>query len=122
MRTTVLLLVAGAAVFWAGSTHSQTPVPPKPAEGAQPAAVAGVERPFAHPVYVQSKAGQQIMQVAHVLEKAEVRRLAGRSFVVGTVMKDPPRDLTQKYCVGDTVWVPLDDVAQMIELTPQPKP
>src|SRR5207249_2587312 len=95
----------------------QTPVAqPKAAEGAPPAAA---ERPFAGPVYVQGKASYQ---VAHVLEKAEVRRLAGRSFVVGRVMKDPPMRLTDDPFVGETVWVPLDDVAQMIELTPRPKP
>ena len=42
--------------------------------------------------------------------------------VVGTVMKNPPRDITDDIFGGDTVWVPLDDVAQMVELTPRPKP
>ena len=119
MRTTAFLLMAGAAVFWAGTaTHSRAPAQPKPAEGPVPK----VERPFTGPVYVQSKAPGQVMPVAHTLEKAEVRRLAGRSFVVGTIMKDPPRQLTDNPLAGEKVWVPLDDVAQMIELTPRPKP
>jgi hypothetical protein len=59
--------------------------------------------------------------VATTLEKAEVRQLGGRAFIVGRVMKDPPYQITKDQFAGATVWVPVDAVTQLIELE-QPKP
>jgi hypothetical protein len=56
--------------------------------------------------------------IAYTLEKGEVRRLGGRDFIVGRVMKDPPFRITREKFSGATVWVPLDAVTELVELEP----
>jgi hypothetical protein len=146
MRTTVLLLVAGVAAFWAGTTQSQTAVPPeggqpirrlgnppvgedrpaqKLARVLQPVVAAGVERPFTAPVYVTVKT-TTLVTTMHVLEKAEVRQLGGKSFLVGTVMdlaNQQQKLANAEGLAGNMMWVPVDNIAEFVELkTWVPKP
>jgi hypothetical protein len=48
-----------------------------------------------------------------MLKDARVRSLGGRSFVVGLVVES---DMVQSPFVGNTVWIPLEDVTQMVEM------
>jgi hypothetical protein len=56
--------------------------------------------------------------ISYTLEKAEVRHVDTRAFVVGRVMKDAPYKITREQFAGATVWVPVDTVTQLIELEP----
>jgi hypothetical protein len=56
--------------------------------------------------------------VSDTLEKAEIRQLGGRAFVVGQVMKNSPYKITKEEFGGATVWVPVDTITQLIELEP----
>jgi hypothetical protein len=53
-------------------------------------------------------------QVAATLEQAQIRQLGGRRFIVGKVVKGSP--YTKDTFSGGTVWIPVDDVTQLVEL------
>lgn len=53
-------------------------------------------------------------KVAATLKDARVRMLGDRSFVVGLEVEG--QKITKGSYVGKTVWIPLDDVIEMIEL------
>jgi hypothetical protein len=62
------------------------------------------------PVLVLSKQSG----VAATLEQARIRSVGGRQFVVGKEMKDS--SYTKANFAGGTIWIPLDDVTQLVEL------
>ena len=98
-----LFLVGSLHLFW----------PPAKVDAQAPASAPGLS---GKPVVVLAKGGD-----GYTLEKAEVRQLGGRAFVVGRVMKDDPYHITKEQFGGATVWVPVDAVTQIVELEP-PKP
>lgn len=51
------------------------------------------------------------------LKDARIRTIAGRSFVVGVEVEGPR--ITRGTFAGKVVWLPLDDVRQMVELDDQ---
>jgi hypothetical protein len=51
--------------------------------------------------------------VSATLKDARIRSLGGRSFVVGVEVEGPR--LTKPSLPGMVVWIPLDDVIQMVE-------
>ena len=53
-------------------------------------------------------------KVEATLKDARVRSLGGRSFVVGLAVEGPK--ITRPSFTGAVVWIPLDDVIQMIEV------
>jgi hypothetical protein len=53
-------------------------------------------------------------QVGATLKGARLRTLGGRSFVVGTVVEGP--NITRATFLGKVVWIPVDDVTQLIEV------
>jgi hypothetical protein len=92
-----LLLLGGLHLFW-----------PSARAGADAPAAAGLS---GKPVVVLGKD-----QIAYTLEKAEVRQLGGRAFLVGREMKDPPLQITKERFAGCLIWVPVDSVTEIIEL------
>jgi hypothetical protein len=91
----VLAAVAGGLASCAAQTKRATPAPAAPPE----ADLAGKV------VFVQTQ------REAATLEKARVRRLGDRDFIVGRVAKDDT--LTKPQFVGSTLWLPLSDVTRM---------
>ena len=65
------------------------------------------------PILVESTNG-----VALTMERAEVRKLGSKEFLVGLEMKDAPYKLTNEQFGGSTVWVPVDAIKQIVELKP----
>jgi hypothetical protein len=53
-------------------------------------------------------------KVGATLKEARIRTLGGRAFVVGVEVEGPK--MTNPMFLGRTVWVPLDDVIQMVEV------
>jgi hypothetical protein len=53
-------------------------------------------------------------KVAYVLEQPRIRSAGGRSFVVGK--SKAGTSLVKDQFAGNTIWIPLDKVTQMIEL------
>ena len=56
--------------------------------------------------------------VAATLKDARIRSLGGRSFVVGLEVKAP--NFTKGTYVGMVVWIPVNDVIQMVEVSKAP--
>jgi hypothetical protein len=104
-RSTALLLCAAAFLTLGYLLRPAPPAvaapAPGPAEGRLPAG----------PVLVLAKE-----KGGYTLEKAELRRVAGRAFLVGKEMKDSP--YTKPTFGGLVVWVPLDSVTTLVELEP----
>jgi hypothetical protein len=48
------------------------------------------------------------------LEQARIRSAGGRHFIVGKEVKDS--SYVRSHFGGATVWIPLDDVKQLVEL------
>lgn len=72
-----------------------------------PSVQAGADAPAApalsgKPLFLQAKDN-----VAYTLEKAQVRQLGGRAFVVGVELKNSPYQITKEQFGGATVWVPV---------------
>jgi hypothetical protein len=89
------LLVLGAVMLV--RSVGATPAPPK-------------KNPFA---------GKYLLVMARdsvtvTLDKAELRELGGRAFLVGKEMKESP--YTRQRFGGGTVWVPVDNLTQVVEL------
>ena len=80
-----------------------------------PHAQAGIDAPAlsGKPIFVQANGN-----VAFTLEKAEIRQLGGRAFLVGRQIKDDPYKLTKELFGGGTIWVPVDGITQLVELEP----
>ena len=95
LRVVVLAAVAGGLTSCAAQTKRATPAP---------AAAPGAEL-AGKVVFVQTQ------REAATLEKAHVRRLGDRDFIVGRVVKDD--GLTKPTFAGSTVWLPLSDVTRM---------
>jgi hypothetical protein len=97
-----LLGVGGAHLFTPPRAGGKAPAPPDPP-------------PFSGKlIAVITKDG--LVGAGYTLEKATVRQLGGRAFVVGRVAKDPPRKLTPPDVPGTTVWVPVDAITHIIEM------
>src|SRR5262245_30520799 len=60
-------------------------------------------------LFVESK-----MRVAATLEKAQLRTVSGRAFIVGKEVRNSP--YTQATFANGTVWIPLEDVSRLVEL------
>ncbi len=130
LRTTILLLAAlvvlasltGVLAFRAvagapaGEEVKAPPATPK-AEGIdhpEPAAVAP-GRLSGKPTLIMGK-----NSLGFTLEKPELRQLGGRAFVVGKEVAKSP--YTRSQFPGATVWVPLEDVTEMVEFEELPRP
>ncbi len=74
-----------------------------PGPGPRPEALSS-----SHPVLVMSR-----HQVSATLRGARLRSLGGRQFVVGDEIPSP---YTKVQFQGGTVWIPLEDVTQLVEL------
>jgi hypothetical protein len=103
MTRRTFVAVGLISLFLAGSLHLFWP--PAKAGEATPAQLSG------KPVVVLAKDG-----LGYTLEKADVRQLGARAFVVGRVMKDSP--YTKEQFSGATVWVPVDAITELVELEP----
>ena len=76
--------------------------------------VAASAQPFSKgPLVVLSKSNAN-----YTLKDADVRIIGGRSFIVGVEIKS---DITKTRFEGQVIWIPLDDVTEMIELQSQEK-
>jgi hypothetical protein len=104
-----ILVVCGViALLFLGGLHLFSPPGTASADAPAGSALSG------KPVVVLAKDN-----VAYTLEKAEVRQLGGRAFLVGPEMKDSPYQITKERFGGATVWVPVDAITEMVELEPR---
>src|SRR5206468_2307072 len=107
MRTRALLV--GLAVLTAGLWAAGYFVSAQEPEAEPKRAAAKPAGEFAGKVvYVQTRAGVR----AATLDKAEIRTLGGRTFLVGKAISDEV--LTQKqFFTGSQLWLPVEDIESM---------
>ncbi len=53
-------------------------------------------------------------EVSATLEKAEIRAVGGRNFIVGLSAKDS--SITKEHFPGARVWIPLENVLRIVEI------
>ena len=95
----IALLLAPAALIWL------RPAPEAVAAPAPP------EKLSDKPLYIHAKDN-----VNYVLSKPEVRQLGGRSFLVGK--QDVDNKIVPRKFGSGLVWVPIENVLEIVELEP----
>ena len=108
MRSTTILAVSlpAAVALWLTVSLATAQAP----QAAAVKAVAPDKLPFAGKVLVI--AFKSDPETSATLEKFELKRVGNQMFVVGQGVDD---DSPDNWTKGRTVWVPMDDIAQLVE-------